>query len=102
MSITAQKKQELITKFAREKGDTGSVEVQCAILTERINNLTQHSKDNHKDYHSKRGLLMLVGRRRILLSYLKASDLNRYKDLIAKLGLRKKRYQSLGFILGAF
>ncbi len=89
MSITIQKKQELITSYARSEGDTGSVEVQCAILTERIVNLTAHINQNRKDFHSKRGLLILVGRRRSLLSYLKKHDVERYKALIARLGLRK-------------
>lgn len=89
MSITAEKKQELINKFACKPGDTGSVEVQCAILTERINNLTKHMTDNHKDFHSRRGLLMMVGTRRRLLGYLKDSSLDRYVSLIGKLGLRK-------------
>ena len=89
MSITKQKKQELITEYSQGDNDTGSVEVQCAILTERIVNLTQHSRENHKDYHSKRGLLIMVGRRKHLLSYLKSTDFDRYKNLIARLGLRK-------------
>lgn len=89
MSITASRKQELITKFACKPGDTGSVEVQCAILTERINNLTEHMKINHKDFHSRRGLLMMVGSRRRLLGYLKTNDVSRYASLIEKLGLRK-------------
>lgn len=89
MSITKEKKGELITNFACKDSDTGSVEVQCAILTERINNLTTHFKTNHKDHHSRRGLLKLVGRRRRLLKYLKNTDLNRYTSLIEKLGLRK-------------
>ena len=89
MSITQVKKSELINNFANDKGDTGSVEVQCAILTERINNLTEHCRNNHKDYHSRRGLLMLVGRRRRLLSYLKNKEQQRYQSLIERLGLRK-------------
>lgn len=89
MSITAERKQELIKEHAIQEGDTGSVEVQVALLTERILNLTAHLKENHHDFASRRGLLMLVGRRRRLLSYLKKNDENRYKDLIAKLGLRK-------------
>lgn len=89
MSITALRKQELINQFACEAGDTGSVEVQCAILTERIRNLTEHMKENHKDFHSRRGLLMMVGSRKRLLNYLKKKDLNRYVTLIGKLGLRK-------------
>lgn len=89
MSITAERKQELINEYARSKDDTGSVEVQVAVLTERINNLTDHLKENKHDYSSRRGLLMLVGRRRRLLNYLTNSDINRYSDLISKLGLRK-------------
>jgi small subunit ribosomal protein S15 len=89
MSITSDKKTSLIKDYAKSENDTGSVEVQCAILTERINNLTQHFKTNHKDFTSRRGLLMLVGRRRRLLNYLKSKDLNRYVSLIEKLGIRK-------------
>ena len=89
MSITAEKKQELINDNARESGDTGSPEVQVAILTERIQNLTQHFKSHAKDNHSRRGLLMLVNKRRSLLDYLRRKDETRYTDLIAKLGLRK-------------
>ena len=89
MSITAEKKQELIQDNARESGDTGSPEVQVAILTERIVNLTEHFKTHAKDNHSRRGLLMLVNKRRSLLDYLKKKDVQRYSDLIAKLGLRK-------------
>lgn len=89
MSITQKRKTALIEEYATAKNDTGSVEVQCAVLTERINNLTEHLKDNHKDYSSRRGLLMLVGRRRRLLEYLKKQSLDRYVTLINKLGLRK-------------
>ena len=89
MSITAEKKQELIKEHARAKDDTGSPEVQVAILTERIVNLTEHFKTHAKDNHSRRGLLMLVNKRRSLLDYLKREDAQRYSDLIAKLGLRK-------------
>ena len=89
MSITAEKKQELIKEHARKDGDTGSPEVQVAILTSRINTLTQHFKSHAKDNHSRRGLLMLVNKRRSLLDYLKREDTTRYSDLIAKLGLRK-------------
>jgi small subunit ribosomal protein S15 len=89
MSITAEKKQELIKKHARGSDDTGSPEVQVAILTERIVNLTEHFKTHAKDNHSRRGLLMLVNKRRSLLDYLKREDTTRYSDLIAKLGLRK-------------
>lgn len=89
MSVTAEKKTALIEDNARAKGDTGSPEVQVAILTERIRNLTQHFKDHHKDNHSRRGLLMMVNKRRSLLDYLKRKDVGRYNALIAKLGLRK-------------
>ena len=89
MSITAERKEALIKKHARGKGDTGSPEVQVAILTERINNLTQHFKTHAKDNHSRRGLLMLVNQRRSLLDYLRRNDEARYTDLIAELGLRK-------------
>ena len=89
MSVTAEKKQEIIKDNAQGNGDTGSPEVQVAILTERIRNLTEHFKANHKDNHSRRGLLMMVNKRRNLLAYLKKKDVERYNALIAKLGLRK-------------
>ncbi len=89
MSITAERKGALIKEHARGKGDTGSPEVQVAILTERIINLTEHFKTHAKDNHSRRGLLMLVNKRRSLLDYLKRKDTARYSDLITKLGLRK-------------
>ena len=89
MSVTAERKQTLIKDNARASGDTGSPEVQVAILTERINNLTDHFKSHAKDNHSRRGLLMLVNKRRSLLDYLKGKDRDRYTALIAKLGLRK-------------
>ena len=89
MSITAEKKQQLIKEHARGSDDTGSPEVQVAILTERIVNLTEHFKTHAKDNHSRRGLLMLVNNRRSLLDYLKREDAARYTDLITKLGLRK-------------
>ncbi len=89
MSITAERKQALIKKHSQGKSDTGSPEVQVAILTERITNLTQHFKSHAKDNHSRRGLLMLVNQRRSLLDYLRRKDEQRYLDLIAKLGLRK-------------
>ncbi|MDD6429289.1 30S ribosomal protein S15 [Candidatus Weimeria sp. HCP3S3_B5] len=87
--ITKEKKQELITKYARTEGDTGSPEVQVAILTERIRELTDHMKQNPKDHHSNRGLLKMVGKRRNLLTYLRNKDIDRYRALIASLGLRK-------------
>jgi small subunit ribosomal protein S15 len=89
MSITAERKAALIADNARAEGDTGSPEVQVAILTERISNLTEHFKTHAKDNHSRRGLLMLVNKRRSLLDYLKREDAGRYTALIAKLGLRK-------------
>ena len=89
MSVTAERKQEIIKDNAQGKNDTGSPEVQVAILTERIRNLTDHFKDNHKDNHSRRGLLMMVNKRRNLLAYLKKTDVERYNALIQKLGLRK-------------
>lgn len=87
--ITKEKKQELINKYARTEGDTGSPEVQVAILTEHIRELTEHMKQNPKDHHSNRGLLKMVGKRRNLLTYLKNKDIDRYRTLIASLGLRK-------------
>ena len=89
MSITTERKDALIKEHGRDKGDTGSPEVQVAILTERITNLTQHFKSHAKDNHSRRGLLMLVNQRRSLLDYLRRKDETRYTDLIGKLGLRK-------------
>jgi small subunit ribosomal protein S15 len=89
MSITAERKAALIKEHARHEGDTGSPEVQVAVLTERIVNLTEHFKSHAKDNHSRRGLLMLVNTRRSLLDYLKKIDQDRYLALIAKLGLRK-------------
>jgi small subunit ribosomal protein S15 len=89
MSITAEKKQEVIKEHARGSDDTGSPEVQVAILTSRIQTLTEHFKSHAKDNHSRRGLLMMVNKRRSLLDYLRGEDAQRYTDLIAKLGLRK-------------
>ena len=89
MSITAERKQELIGEYATKKGDTGSPEVQVAILSERITNLTNHLKTHKKDFHSRRGLLMMVGQRRRLLDYLDNKNNKRYKDLIKRLGLRR-------------
>ena len=87
--ITKEKKTEIINKYARSAGDTGSPEVQVAVLTERIAELTEHLKQNPKDHHSRRGLLKMVGKRRNLLGYLKNKDIDRYRNLIASLGLRK-------------
>lgn len=89
MSITAERKNALIKEFAQKAGDTGSPEVQIAILTERINNLTGHFKTHSKDNHSRRGLLKLVSSRRSLLDYLKKKDEGRYRTLIEKLGIRR-------------
>ena len=89
MSITAERKSALIKEYATVEGDTGSPEVQVAILTERINNLTEHFKGHKKDNHSRRGLLMLVAQRRKLLDYLKKKDEARYQSLIERLGLRR-------------
>lgn len=87
--IAKEKKQAIMAEFARTPGDTGSPEVQIAILTERIRELTEHLKVNHKDHHSRRGLLKMVGQRRGLLDYLKKVDIERYRSLIEKLGIRK-------------
>ncbi len=87
--ISKEKKQELIAAYGRTEGDTGSPEVQVAILTERINELTAHLKENPKDHHSRKGLLMMVGKRRSLLQYLMKKDLEGYRELIKKLGIRK-------------
>lgn len=89
MSITTDRKTELITEYAQKEGDTGSPEIQVAILSERITNLTDHLKIHKKDYHSRRGLLMMVGQRRRLLDYVKRKDNARYEDLIKRLGLRR-------------
>jgi len=89
MSITAEKKQELIGDYRLKDGDTGSPEVQVAILSERINNLTEHLKIHKKDHHSRRGLLMMVGLRRRLLDYAKKKDIARYEHLVKRLGLRR-------------
>lgn len=89
MSITAERKAEVIKDNAQGAGDTGSPEVQVAILTDRINTLTAHFKSHHKDNHSRRGLLQMVNKRRSLLDYLKKKDVARYNALISKLGLRK-------------
>lgn len=89
MSLTQERKQELVAKFGDRDGDTGKTEVQVAMLTERINELTEHLRTHSKDHHSRRGLLMLVGRRRRFLNYLQRNDLERYRDLIRELGLRR-------------
>ena len=87
--ISQEKKQAIIAQYARTPGDTGSPEVQIAVLTERIAELTGHLKNNQKDHHSRRGLLKMVGQRRGLLDYLKKTDIERYRALIEKLGIRK-------------
>ena len=89
MSITAERKQELIKEFAVKKDDTGSPEVQVAILSERITNLTEHLKTHKKDFHSRRGLLIMVGQRRRLLDYVKSKQVTRYEDLVKRLSLRR-------------
>lgn len=89
MSITQDRKQALIEEFGRAPGDTGSPEVQIAIMTERISNLTEHMKHHRQDYHSRRGLLMMVGQRRRLLDYVKRQDVDRYQQLIQRLGIRR-------------
>jgi len=87
--MTKERKQQIIADFGRKEGDTGSPEVQIALLTERINHLTEHLKANKQDLHSRRGLLQLVGTRKRLLGYLKNTNLDSYRELIAKLGIRK-------------
>ena len=87
--MTSAKKQEIINTYKRDEKDTGSPEVQIALLTERINELTEHLKVHKKDNHSRRGLLKMVGKRRNLLNYLSKKDLNRYREIVEKLGLRK-------------
>jgi small subunit ribosomal protein S15 len=89
MALKAEKKQEIIKKYGLNDKDTGSAEVQIALLTEEINTLTEHLKVNIHDFHSKRGLLRKVGKRRNMLEYLKKTDVNRYREIIKKLGLRK-------------
>ena len=87
--ITKEKKEQIIAEYGRTPGDTGSPEVQVALLTARITELTDHLKENPKDHHSRRGLLMMVGQRRSMLAYLRDKDIERYRALIAKLGIRK-------------
>ena len=89
MSLTKEQKAEVVGKFGRDSSDTGSTEVQVALLTERINELTEHLREHSKDHHSRRGLLMLVGKRRRMLRYLERIDLERYRALVADLGLRR-------------
>ena len=87
--LSKEEKAQIVKDYARFEGDTGSAEVQVALLTAQINKLTVHMQQNKKDFHSNRGLLMMVGKRKSLLEYLKREDINRYRDLVAKLGLRK-------------
>jgi small subunit ribosomal protein S15 len=89
MSITAERKQALIKEYAQKEGDTGSPEIQVAVLSERIKNLTDHLQSHEKDYHSRRGLLVMVGQRRRLLDFLKRKSETRYQDLVQRLGLRR-------------
>jgi small subunit ribosomal protein S15 len=89
MSITAERKQSLIKEYAQKEGDTGSPEVQVAVLSERIKNLTEHLQSHEKDYHSRRGLLVMVGQRRRLLDFLKRKSETRYQDVVQRLGLRR-------------
>ncbi len=89
MTLTVEDKREIVQKFGKSENDTGSAEVQVALLTRRINELTEHLRGHKKDHHSRRGLLMLVGQRRRLLKYLQAKDLDRYRGLIQELGLRR-------------
>jgi small subunit ribosomal protein S15 len=89
MSLTKEKKAELVDRYGRDSADTGSTEVQVALLTERINELTEHLRTHAKDHHSRRGLLMLVGKRRRMLRYLEKTDLERYRALVKELGLRR-------------
>ena len=89
MSVSSVRKAEIVSKFAQRAGDTGSPEVQVALLSERVTHLTEHLKNNAKDHHSRRGLLLMVGQRRALLDYLKRKDLARYRKLIETLGLRR-------------
>jgi small subunit ribosomal protein S15 len=88
MTLAKEEKQKIFSDHARSKGDTGSPEVQIALLSQRISELTEHLKSHVKDHHSRRGLLVMVGRRRRLLTYLQKKDVQRYRDVIAKLGLR--------------
>jgi small subunit ribosomal protein S15 len=89
MTLTVEQKQEIVSRHGKDANDTGSTEVQVALLTARINHLTEHLRDHKKDHHSRRGLLMLVGQRRRLLKYLQKKDLDRYRALIQELGLRR-------------
>ena len=94
MALAAERKSAVVQKFARKPGDTGSPEVQIALLSERISYLTEHFKVHAKDHHSRRGLLMLVGKRRRMLDYLKSKNLDRYRSVIQSLGIRKSRFDA--------
>jgi small subunit ribosomal protein S15 len=89
LALAAEKKNEIVNEYRQHERDTGSPEVQIALLTARINQLTEHLKEHKKDHHSRRGLLMMVGQRRRLLNYLSKKDINRYREVVAKLGLRR-------------
>ena len=89
MSVTPERKQQIIAEYGTGEGDTGSPEVQIALLTQRIKDLTEHAREHKHDHHSRRGLLLLVGRRRRLLRYLETTDIERYRSLIKRLGLRR-------------
>ncbi len=89
MSLTVERKREIVERFGSDTNDTGSTSVQVALLTERIQHLTEHLREHTKDHHSRRGLLMLVGQRRRLLQYLRSKDIDRYRQLIGELGLRR-------------
>ncbi len=89
MTLTVEAKQDIVSKFGKDGADTGSTSVQVALLTARVQHLTEHLREHTKDHHSRRGLLMLVGQRRRLLNYLRDSDLDRYRELIKELGLRR-------------
>jgi small subunit ribosomal protein S15 len=89
MTVTAERKQEIVAKFGKSEGDTGTAEVQIALLTERINDLTEHLRAHVRDHHSRRGLLMLVGQRRRLLRYLQRKEIERYRTIVSELGLRR-------------
>jgi len=89
LALVKEKKTEILSEFKQHEGDTGSPEVQIALLTARINQLTEHLKEHKKDHHSRRGLLMMVGQRRRLLNYLSNKEINRYREIVSKLGLRR-------------
>jgi small subunit ribosomal protein S15 len=89
MTVTTERKQEIVAKYGKGEGDTGTAEVQIALLTERINDLTEHLRAHSKDHHSRRGLLMLVGQRRRLLRYLQRREIERYRTIVSELGLRR-------------